>query len=62
MLCRAMTQKATAEILHMPRSRLSGLLHRSITARRDGQRIRGLRSLGADEISYCTGCTFAARV
>ena len=61
MLCRAMTQKAAAEILHMPRSRLSGL-HRIITARRDGQRIRGLRSLGADEISYCTGCTFAARV
>ncbi len=32
MRCRAMTQKAATEILHMPRSRLSGLLHRSNTA------------------------------
>lgn len=61
-LCRAMTQKAAAEILHMPRSTLSGLLHRIITARRDGHRIRGLRSLGADEISYCKGRKFATLV
>ena len=62
MLCRAMTQKAAAEILQMPRSRLSGLLRRSITARRDGQRIRGLRRLGVEEISYCKGRKFATRV
>ncbi len=62
MLCRAMTQKAAGEILHTPRARLSGLLLRSITARRDRHRIRGLRSLGADEISDCKGRTFATRV
>ena len=62
MRCRAMTQKAAADILHMPRSRLSGLLHRSVTARRDGQRIRGLRRLGVEEIAYCKGRKFATRV
>jgi hypothetical protein len=32
-----------------------GLLHRIISARRDGHRIRGPRSLGAEEIFYCKG-------
>jgi len=55
-------QKAAAEILHMPRSALSRLLHRSITARRDGRRIRGLRSVGANEVSYCKARKFATLV
>ena len=62
MLCRYMTQKAAAEILHVGRSTASDLLDRIITARRDRLRIRGIRSLGADEISYCKGCKFVALV
>ena len=62
MLCRSMTQKAAAEILHMPRSTVSDLLHRIIIRTRDGHAIRGLRSLGADEISYCKGRKFATMI
>lgn len=62
MLCRVMTLKAAAEILHMSRSTLSGLLHRILTLTRDGHRIRGVRTMGADEISYCKGRKFATIV
>lgn len=61
-LCQIMTQKAAAEILKMPTSTLSDLLHRIITRVRDGHRIRGLVTLGADEISYCKGRKFATIV
>lgn len=54
-----MTQKAAAEILQMPSSTLSDLLHRIITRVRAGHKIRGLATLGADEISYCKGRKFA---
>ena len=47
-----MTQKAVARILHIPKSTLSDLLHRAINRIRDGHRIRGLKSIGIDEISY----------
>ncbi|OQY16367.1 MAG: hypothetical protein B6I32_03565 [Desulfobacterium sp. 4572_20] len=46
-----MTQKAAARLLKISRSTLSDLLHRAII--RDGHRIRGLKSIGVDEISYC---------
>jgi transposase len=47
-----MTQKAAAELLHFPRSTFSDVLHRTITRVRDGHRLRGLRSIGIDEVSY----------
>ena len=49
-LCQKMTQKAAAEILRMPNSTLSNLLHRVITRVRHGHTIRGLTTLGVDEI------------
>lgn len=50
-----MTQKAGAELLGMPTSTLSDILHRTITRIRDGHRIRGLKSIGIDEVSYQKG-------
>jgi transposase len=61
-LCQIMTQKAAAEILKMPSSTLSDLLHRIITRVRDGHKIRGLVTLGADEVSFCKGRKFATLV
>lgn len=58
-LSQIMTQKAAASILKMPTSTLSDLLHRVITRVRAGHKIRGLVTLGADEISYCKGRKFA---
>ena len=50
-LSQIMTQKAAAEVLKMPSSTLSDLLHRVIKRTRDGHKIRGLVTLGVDEIS-----------
>ena len=61
-LCQIMTQKAAAEILKMPASTLSDLLHRIITRVRYGHNIRGLVTLGVDEISFCKGRKFATLV
>lgn len=61
-LCQIMTQKAAAEILKMSTSTLSDLLHRVINRARDGHRIRGLTTVGVDEISYCKGRKFATIV
>ena len=58
-LCQIMTQKAAAEILRLPTSTLSNLLHRVITRVRRRHTIRGLTTLGVDEISYCKGRKFA---
>ncbi len=60
--CQLMTQKAAAKILHIPKSTLSDILHRTITRIRDGHKIRGLRSVGIDEISYCKGHKYATIV
>jgi transposase len=60
--CQLMTQKAAARFLHIPTSTLSDLLHQSITRLRDGHRIRALRSIGVDEISYCKGHKYATIV
>lgn len=51
-LCQDMTQKAAAQLLGVSQSSLSDLLHRSIKRRRDGHRIRGLKNIGVDEISF----------
>jgi transposase len=61
-LCQIMTQKAAAEILGMASSTLSDLLHRIITKTRDGHKIRGLVTLGVDEISFSKGRKFATIV
>ncbi len=60
--CQIMTQKAAARILHIPKSTLSDMLHRTITRIRDGHRIRKLRSVGIDEISYAKGHKYATVV
>jgi transposase len=50
--CQLMTQKAAARLLKIPKSTLSDLLHRTINRIRDGHKIRGLKAVGIDEISY----------
>jgi transposase len=47
-----MTQKAAGQLLQIPGSTFSDILHRTITRIRDGHRIRGLTSIGIDEVSY----------
>jgi len=61
-LCQIMTQTAAAEILLLPTSTLSNLLHRVITRVRDGHTIRGVTTLGVDEISFRKGRKFATIV
>ena len=61
-LCQIMTQKAAAEVLKMPPSTLSDLLHRIITRVRHRHKIRGLVTLGVDEISFLKGRKFATLV
>jgi transposase len=60
--CQIMTQKAAAEVLRIPSSTLSDLLHRTITRLRKGHRIRGLKKIGIDEISYAKGHKYATLV
>lgn len=50
-----MTQKAAAQLLNIPKSTFSDILHRTINRVRDGHRIRGLKSIGVDEVSYKKG-------
>lgn len=57
--CQTMTQKAAAELLGLPASTLSDLLHRTITRIRQGHRIRDLKTIGVDEISYAKGHKYA---
>jgi transposase len=57
-----MTQKAAADLLRLPTSTLSDLLHRAITRLRDGHRIRGLKRIGVDEVSYAKGHKYATLV
>jgi transposase len=61
-LCQIMSQKAAAEILKIAPSTLSDLLHRIISRTRSGHKIRGLVTVGVDEISYCKGRKFATIV
>lgn len=62
MYCTTMTQKAAAQLLKIPKSTLSDLLHAIITRERANHRIRGLRVIGIDEISYCKGHKYATLV
>ena len=61
-LCQIMTQKAAAEILKMASSTVSDLLHRIIARVREGHKIRGVTTLGVDEISFLKGRKFATLV
>ena len=61
-LAQMMPQKAAARTLNMPKSTFSDLLHRSIKNRRKGHKIRNLKSIGIDEISYCKGKKYATVV
>jgi transposase len=60
--CQVMTQKAAAKLLGISPSTLSDLLHRTITRIRKGHRIRGLKTVGVDEISYAKGHKYATLV
>ncbi|MDZ7791498.1 MAG: ISL3 family transposase [Xanthomonadales bacterium] len=60
--CQIMPQKAAAELLRLPASTLSDLLHRSIERLRRGHRIRRLKTIGIDEISYHKGHKYATLV
>jgi transposase len=56
------TQKAASEVLRMAKSTVSDVLHRVITRVRTGHRIRGLVSLGVDEVSYKKGQKYVTLV
>lgn len=60
--CQNMTQKAAAQLLHVSPSTLSDQLHRCINRIRKGHRIRGLKSVGIDEIAYCKNYKYATLV
>lgn len=49
-LCQSTTQKVVADLLGIPTSTLSDLLHRAIERGREGHKIRGLRTIGIDKI------------
>jgi len=57
-----MTQKAAERLLHMAASTVSDQLHAAVTPIRAGHKIRGLKSIGIDEISYCKGHKYATIV
>ena len=60
--CSIMTQKAAAQLLKIPTSTMSDILHRIITRTRQGHKIKKLRKIGIDEISYCKGRKYATIV
>ena len=60
--CQAMTQKAASELLRIPKSTLSDLLHAIIIRERAGHKIKNLREVGVDEVSYCKGHKYATIV
>ena len=51
-LCKVMTQSEAAAQLGIPASTVADALHRAITRCRAGHKLRGLKNLGVDEISY----------
>jgi len=57
-----MTQKEASGLLGMAASTFSDVLHRIITRLRDGHRVRDMKSIGIDEISYRKGMKYATLV
>ena len=62
MYSKVMTQKAAAYLLKTASSTFSDRLHRTINRLRRGHKIRGLKTIGVDEISYCKGRKYATIV
>lgn len=60
--CKSMTQKMAAELLRISTSTLSDQLHSIIERTRKSHKIKGLRKIGIDEISYAKGRRFATIV
>ncbi len=58
----AMTQKVASQMLGLATSTFSDLLHRIINRSRSGHKVRGLKVIGVDEISYLKGRKFATVV
>jgi transposase len=54
-----MTQKAAAELLKIPKSTISDLIHSIVTRERADHKVRDLTLMGVDEISYCKGHKYA---
>lgn len=61
-LTQQMTQKAVSGLVKIPPSTLSELIHRVIHREREGHKIRGLKVIGIDEISYAKGRKFITLV
>ena len=57
-----MTQKTAADLLGIASPTLSDLLHRSIKRGREGHKVRCLKTVGIDEISYAKGHKYATIV
>ncbi len=60
--CCDMSQKKAAEQLRIPKSTVSDILHRLIKRGRQGHKIRSLRVIGIDEVSYRKGRRYATVV
>lgn len=60
--CQAMPQKTAAGLLGLAPSTVSDLLHRIVRRARRRHKIRGLKTLGVDEISYARGHRYATVV
>jgi len=57
-----MPQSVAAQLLHIPPSTLSDILHRVIERERQGHKIRGLTMVGIDEVSYAKRHKYATVV
>ncbi len=60
--CQAMPQKTVSLLLGLAPSTVSDLLHRIVRRARLRHKIRGLKTLGVDEISYARGHRYATVV
>ena len=60
--CTIMPQNTAARLLKIATSTVSDLLHRIINRERAGHKIRNLKMIGIDEISYCKGKKYATIV
>jgi transposase len=61
-LCQDGSQRAAAKRLGIAKSTVSDLLHRIVSRVRTGHKVRGLKILGVDELSYKKGHKYATLV
>jgi transposase len=61
-LCQETTQKWASHVLKIPKSTLSDILHRIVTRERSDHKLRNLKLMGVDEISYKKGHKYATIV